>query len=373
MECLKRSFFFKKPAAWCTNSIVGMLQDTTQTAGGFSMSQLMSVIIFNHSILFPEWLTHTVRRPKANEKNTSSSRPLSTKACSPVAGGVRLIGAPQGLQQKRQWRHSRSTWASPFSTYQLVASYVFGTLFTNSVNFNANTMSKHINENWTHVASATRKIDADSKCRDSLIKATYETLSSPPCFPKSLVLITGLSFTLLRIRGVQRSPSDLFSSMCYVRHPPPHQAEGKTMAAFVCPPTLHHWGLGWFCISVGQKRVQPHSRLCQLEISLEWHKKKLAFERQNRDRLAITVSCPLPWPLIFCVCSNVVSLTQSHDTSLLIFLRQTIFWITVINWRVLHSVTESVTFGTKQWGMKKMHRTQERAEDQSEMTSTGEK
>lgn len=119
-------------------------------------------------------------------------------------------------------------------------------------------------------------------------------------------------------------PQTCFRSMCHVRHPPPRQAEGKTMVAFVCPPTFHHWGLGWFCISVGQKRVQPHSRLCQLETYLEWHKKKKAGAFRGRTKigwLSFSHDPPL-WPLIFCVCSNVVSLTQSHDTSPFIFLER---------------------------------------------------
>lgn len=154
----------------------------------------------------------------------------------------------------------------------------------------------------------------------------------------------------------QRSatPQTCFRSMCHVRHPPPHQAEGKTMAAFVCPPTFHHWGLGWFCISVGQKRVQPHSRRWQREMSLEWHKNTVSSERLNRGRLAITAYCPLNTNIL-CLfkCSNVFWLTQCHDISPFIFLRKTTFGIIVINCIMLHSVTESVDFGTKQWKTKK--------------------
>lgn len=140
--------------------------------------------------------------------------------------------------------------------------------------------------------------------------------------------------------------------MCHVRHPPPHQAEGKTMAAFVCPPTFHHWGLGWFCISVGQKRVQPHSRRCQREMSLEWHKKNQFLLRGWTETGWLSLSTA-PWTRIFCVCSNVFWLTQSHDISPFIFLRKTTLGIIVINCIVLHSVTESVDFGTKQWKTKK--------------------
>lgn len=83
-------------------------------------------------------------------------------------------------------------------------------------------------------------------------------------------------------------------------------------------------------------------------------KKTVSSERLNRDRLAITVYCPLNTNIL-CLfkCSNVFWLTQVHDISPFIFRRKTTFGIIVINCIMLHSVTESVDFDTKQWKTKK--------------------
>lgn len=112
----------------------------------FSMRQLMPVIIYNHTILFPDWLACTVN-PKENEQNATAARLWSTKACSPVAGGDRLIDAQQGWKQKRQWCHFRAAgdlhggnasaaWYPPF----LPPSYPFTTT--------ANTMSERQLKSW---------------------------------------------------------------------------------------------------------------------------------------------------------------------------------------------------------------------------------
>lgn len=78
----------------------------------------------------------------------------------------------------------------------------------------------------------------------------------PQSFPEPLAIITGLSFTPLGVRAMQRPPSDsCFWGICHVRHPP--KADGKTMAVFVSLLTFHQQALGWFCLSVGQKQVQP--------------------------------------------------------------------------------------------------------------------
>lgn len=75
-----------------------------------------------------------------------------------------------------------------------------------------------------------------------------------------------------RCRG---PPQTCFWGMCHVRHPPPHQAEGKTMAAFVCLPTFPSLGVG---LILYQCRAETsadasHSSPCQLEMSLEWEKR----------------------------------------------------------------------------------------------------
>lgn len=138
----------------------------------FSMQQLVPVIIYNHTILFPDWFACTVN-PKENEQNATAARLWSTKACSPVAGGDRLIDAQQGWKRKRQWCHFRAAgdihggnasaaWYPPF----LPPSYPFTAT--------ANTMSERQLKSWMRMTSAMTKNDAVPHLRGSSVTNVYE-------------------------------------------------------------------------------------------------------------------------------------------------------------------------------------------------------
>lgn len=114
-------------------------------------------------------------------------------------------------------------------------------------------------------------------------------------------------------------------------HPIPPWVEGKTMAVFVSLPTFHQQGAGWFCLSVGQKQVQPLLiHVCASQRCLKSGTKTamLSFV-EDRDRLGIT-ACSFP-PLTagaLCWLTNVVSsaqvpfITPSLDTRRFIFVSQ---------------------------------------------------
>ncbi len=73
--------------------------------------------------------------------------------------------------------------------------------------------------------------------------------TSLPCFPQFPRIPCYNNWVVIhaiRCQGCARPPTDsCFWGICHVRHPRPQpQADGKTMAVFVSPPTFHQQG-GW--------------------------------------------------------------------------------------------------------------------------------
>lgn len=120
--------------------------------------------------------------------------------------------------------------------------------------------------------------------------------------PESLATITRLSLTQLGVRPVERPLSaSCFWGICHVSTPPKLTVK-QCPSLFASPLFINgRLGAGAWARGGGEdsetSAASPHSRLCQLEISLEWSKESNAVFCERQRPAGYRRLFSLPWPL----------------------------------------------------------------------------